>query len=212
MLRSPFHFDSALPLSEFIVSEELSLSEIHRAVLTFLRGREDVVVFGAQAVNVYVSPPRMTQNIDLMSETAQALSEEVRHFLHEHCQIAARVRQVASGKGYRVYQLRTPSNRHLVDVRQVDGFPTTQTVEGLRIVQPAALIALKVMSIAARPDTPKGLTDQADLMRLLLTYPELQTFTSEVQTELDQLKAPEFAMTTWQTWVNKKIHPDLDDY
>lgn len=47
--------------------EQLPLAMIHEAVLEFLRGREDVVVFGAQAVNAHVSEPRMSQDINLLT-------------------------------------------------------------------------------------------------------------------------------------------------
>jgi hypothetical protein len=47
--------------------EPLPLATIHQAVLEFLRGRDDAVVFGAQAVNAYVGEPRMSQDIDLVS-------------------------------------------------------------------------------------------------------------------------------------------------
>lgn len=48
--------------------ESLPLSKIHQAVLEFLQGREDVVLFGAFAVNAYTSEPRMTQDHDFQFE------------------------------------------------------------------------------------------------------------------------------------------------
>ena len=59
-----------LTFKEFAMREPLPLATIHEAVLEFLRGRDDVVVFGATAVNAYVGEPRMTQDIDLMSTRA----------------------------------------------------------------------------------------------------------------------------------------------
>jgi hypothetical protein len=56
-----------LTFQEFAMGEHLPLSTVHGAVLEFLKGRDDVVVFGAMAVNAYVSEPRMTQDIDLQS-------------------------------------------------------------------------------------------------------------------------------------------------
>lgn len=47
--------------------EPLPLATIQESVLEFLRGRDDAVVFGAQAVNAYVQESRMTQDIDLLS-------------------------------------------------------------------------------------------------------------------------------------------------
>src|ERR1041385_4646298 len=46
-----------LTFEEFAMREQLPLATIHDAVLEYLRGRDDVVVFGAQAVNAYVSEP-----------------------------------------------------------------------------------------------------------------------------------------------------------
>ncbi len=58
--------------------EQLPLTTIHDAVLEFLRGRDDVALFGAQAVNAYVSEPRMSQDVDLISTRAAELAEELR--------------------------------------------------------------------------------------------------------------------------------------
>jgi hypothetical protein len=59
--------DGALAIREFLMREPLPLARIHDAVFEFLRGRTDAVVFGAQAVNAYVSEPRMTQDVDILS-------------------------------------------------------------------------------------------------------------------------------------------------
>jgi hypothetical protein len=67
-----------LTFQEFAMRKTLPLSKIHQAVLEFLQGRDDVVLFGAQAVNAYVSEPRMTQDIDLLSVRAKDLAEELR--------------------------------------------------------------------------------------------------------------------------------------
>jgi hypothetical protein len=48
-----------LTFQEFAMREPLPLATLHEAVLEFVRGRDDVVVFGATAVNAYVSEPRM---------------------------------------------------------------------------------------------------------------------------------------------------------
>jgi len=47
------------------MSDEVTLGEIHSVVLNFLKGRVDSMVFGAQAVNLYVDEPRMTQDVYL---------------------------------------------------------------------------------------------------------------------------------------------------
>jgi hypothetical protein len=56
-------FDAGtLTFQEFATSEPLPLATIQNAVLEFLRGRNDEVISGAQAVNAYVSEPQMTQD------------------------------------------------------------------------------------------------------------------------------------------------------
>ncbi len=107
-----------LTFQEFAMAESLPLATIQAAVLEFLRNRTDVVVFGAQAVNAWVSEPRMTQDIDLISPRASELAEEVRQLLATQFQIAVRVGEIKAGLGYRVYQLQKTGNRHLVDIRQ----------------------------------------------------------------------------------------------
>lgn len=143
--------------------EPLPLATIHEAVLEFLRGRDDVVVFGATAVNAYIDEPRMTQDIDLMSTRASELAEEIRSYLSELFHIAVLVRTVRGDKGYRLFQMQKTGNRHLVDVRPVESLPTSQTIEDIRILKPAGLIAHKVISYNARRGKPKAGTDWRDL-------------------------------------------------
>lgn len=143
-------FDAPLTFREFIVHEDVPLADVFREVLSFLPGRDDAVLFGAQAVNAYCDPPRMTGDIDLLSTRARELAETLCAVLSERFHITIRVREVADGRGFRVYQLRKPKNRHLVDVRQVDAVPAFQRFEGVRVIAPADLAALKVQSIAAR--------------------------------------------------------------
>jgi hypothetical protein len=106
-----------LTFEEFAMREELPLATIHEAVLDFLRGRDDAVVFGAQAVNAYVGEVRMSQDIDLISTRAVELAEELRAHLTEHFHIRVRESVVGAGKGYRLFQIHKPRNRHLVDLR-----------------------------------------------------------------------------------------------
>jgi hypothetical protein len=126
--------DAPLTLREFINLETLPLATIFREVLTFLGTREDAVIFGAHAVNAYCEPERMTANIDVLSTEAGALSEAVRELLASRFRIAARVREVVPG-GFRIYQVRKPKNRHLVDVRQghkSDAFSCTNVQSACR--------------------------------------------------------------------------------
>ncbi len=193
------------------MNESLPLAEIHQVVLRFLRKRTDVVLFGAQAVNAYVDTPRMTQDVDVMAIGGEALSIELCEHLHQQLNIAVRVRTVANGNGYRIYQLRAPTNRHLVDVRQVSELPAYQLIDGIPVVKPVELLALKVISMAARPHTPKGITDQADLMRLLIAFPEYKIGNSEVVGVLRRLLAKDIAIQAWDDLVVQEMHPDVDD-
>ncbi len=150
-----------LTFREFSASEPLLLSTIHQAVLTFLRGRDDVVVIDAHAVNAYVPEPRMTQAIDLKAVDALALVQELKQHLHERFQIAVRVREIGDGKGYRLYQVQQGGNRHLVDVRPVSSLPLAQRIEQVLVLAPAELIASKVISYYQRRGKPKAGTDGA---------------------------------------------------
>ena len=210
-MRSPISIDFPLSFREFAMESELPLGEIHRQVLTFLQGRSDVALFGAQAVNVYVDVPRMTQDVDVMAISGEAFSQELCTFLHDSLRIAVRVRTVASGKGFRIYQLLSPSNRHLVAVRQVSELPPCETVEGILVVQPVELIALKLISMTTRANTPKGLTDQADLMRLVLAFPEHRFLDGAVMKALQRLEASVRAYEAWAMLVEMGIVADSDE-
>ena len=63
--------DGSLTFREFAMREPHPLAVIHDAVLEFLRGRNDAVLFGAQAVNAYVAESRMTQDVDIASPHAR---------------------------------------------------------------------------------------------------------------------------------------------
>src|ERR1043166_1412965 len=112
--------DGSLTFQEFAMKEPLPLATIHEAVLEFLRGRTDAVLFGAHAVNAYVPEPRMTQDVDIFSTRAVELAEELCTYLNRRFHIAARTRTIKGGIGYRIYQVQKLKNRHLVDVRPVD--------------------------------------------------------------------------------------------
>src|SRR5215204_3215845 len=183
-----------LTFQEFVMHESLPLSKIHQAVLEFLQGREDVVLFGAQAVNAYVSEPRMTQDVDLLSTRAEEFAEELREHLSETFHIAVRVREIGTGKGFRIYPTRKEGNRHLVDVRPVENFPETETIEKIRILSPLELIASKVVSYHARRGRPKSGTEWRDLGFLLLRFPELK---EKVAANLQAKNVDEAVLTTW---------------
>src|SRR5438552_14261304 len=102
--------DGSLTFREFIMREPLPLATIHDAVLEFLRGRDDAVLYGAQAVNAYVREPRMTQDVDIASTRAAKLAEELCSYLNKRFRIATRIRTIREGLGYRIYQVRRPQN------------------------------------------------------------------------------------------------------
>jgi hypothetical protein len=204
--------DGSLTLREFAMRDPLPLARIHDAILDFLRNREDAALFGAQAVNAYVDEPRMTQDVDVLSTRAEALAEELRAHLATTFGIAVRVRRVASGRGFRIYQLREPANRHLADVRQVDAFPPVQLVSEIRVPVPAALLAMKVISYAARRGQPKSGTDWRDLTVLLLAFPELKAEVGPVRAQLEELGAADAALDEWSRLVATEIAvPDDED-
>lgn len=191
--------------------EDLPLAEVFREVMEFLRGRKDVVVFGAHAVNAWCSPPRMTQDVDLMALDGRGVAEALRDHLARRFHIAARVREVVAGIGFRVYQARKQGSRHLVDVRHGTELPAWQLVEDIQVAAPAELVALKVVSIAARHGQPKGTTDLADVQRLLLTFPELKVLEGAVRTRLAAMGASDAALARWGELVVTEILPDEDE-
>src|SRR6266478_10067432 len=138
--------DGPLTFREFVTREPLPLATVHDAVLEFVRGREDAVMFGAQAVNAYVGEARMSQDIDLISTRAVELAEELRAHLSDRFHIAVRVRVIGAGKGYRLFQIHKPRNRHLVDLRPAESLPRAERIEDVLVMSPPALIAHKVVS------------------------------------------------------------------
>lgn len=189
------------------MGESLPLATIQPAVLEFLRGRDDVVVFGAQAVNAYVDTPRMTQDPDLLSPQAAALAQELRAYLRQRFHIAVRVRQVSQGRGYRVFQVRKPQNRRLVAIRAVESLPAAQRLAGVLVIAPVELITSKVQAYHQRRGRPKSGTDWRDLALLLLTFPELKCDPGPVSTCLQATGADPAVMTVWQELVSQEIRP-----
>jgi len=191
--------------------EELPLATIHEAVLDFLRGRDDAVVFGAQAVNAYVGEARMSQDIDLISTRAVELAEELREHLSERFHIAVQESVVGAGKGYRLFQIHKPRNRHLVDLRPADSLPSAERIEDVLVMSPPELIAHKVLSYHARRGQPKAGTDWRDLAMLLLTFPELKKEQGAVSEALKSMGANEEAIKTWNELVAQEIVKPEDD-
>src|SRR3990172_8214807 len=200
-----------LTFKEFAMREPLPLATIHEAVLEFLRGRDDIVLFGATAVNAYVDEPRMTQDIDLMSTHAAELAEELRAHLATKFHVAMRVRVIGGGKGYRLFQVQKTGNRHLVDVRPVRSLPQSQTVDEIQVASPPELIARKVISFHARRGQPKAGTDWRDLAILLLTFPELKSKSGAVSDVLEALGVSEEVIKEWHEVVAQQISSPRDE-
>jgi hypothetical protein len=201
----------ALTFKEFAMREPLPLATIHEAVLEFLRGRDDAVVFGATAVNAYVSEPRMTQDIDIMSTRARELAEELRQHLSERFRITICVRIVGEDKGYRLFQEKETGDRHLADVRSIRSLPAAQRIEGILVLSPVELIARKVIAYRAHRNQPKAGTDMRDLAMLFLTFPELRRESGAVHDVLKTLGATAEEMNTWHELVAQEIIPPNDD-
>jgi hypothetical protein len=200
-----------LTFREFVMHEPLPLANIQESMLEFLRGREDAVLFGAQAVNAYVSEPRMTQEIDLLSTRAKDLAEELREYLGEKFNITVRVREVGQGKGFRLYQVQKTGNRHLVDLRPVEKLPETNKIGDIQILTPAELIASKVISYHSRRGKPKSGTDWRDLAMLLLTFPEMKNNASQVMEILSNSSANEDVLNVWRELVAQDIEVETED-
>lgn len=201
----------SLTFQEFILSESLPLATIQEAVLEFLRGRDDAVMFGAQAVNVYVPEPRMSQKIDLLSTRAVELAEELRVYLGDKFHVAIRVREVADGRGYRLYQIQKSGNRHLVDIRLVAALPPSKRISQVLVASPEELIALKVIAYYQRRGQPKSGTVWRDVAMLLLAFPELKGNDGLVAERLKAENAGEDVINLWRDLVKQDIQSTDED-
>jgi hypothetical protein len=201
----------SLTFQEFITSEALPLAVIQEAVLGFLRERNDVVIVDTQAVNAYVPEPRMSQDIDLLSTRAKELAEELRAYLGDKFHVAVRVREVADGRGYRLYQIQKTGNRYLVDVRLVQSLPPAQRISQVLVASPEELIALKVISYHQRRGQPKSGTDWRDVAMLLLAFPELKQNDGLVLERLKAENASEDVMNLWSDLVKQEIQDTDED-
>jgi Nucleotidyl transferase AbiEii toxin, Type IV TA system len=203
--------DGSLTFREFATREPLPLARVHDAVLDFLRGRDDLVLAGAHAVNAYIDEPRMSDDVDMLSPRAPELAKELRAYLEEQFSIAVRVRPMRGGGGYRIDQVRRPENRHLADVDSVDELPRHQVVEGVRVLAPAELIASKLFRMVGRWRTPDSMVDWADLARLLLVFPDLKVEEGQVAETLRAAGASDKVMAAWKDLVAQEILPEDED-
>src|SRR5277367_137795 len=97
-----------ITIQEVMSNNRPTITEIFEVVLGYLRGRDDVVVFGAHAVNDYLDEDvrRTTGDIDIMSTHADRVAADLTMLLHDRLHVATRLREVAKGRGYRVFRLR----------------------------------------------------------------------------------------------------------
>ncbi len=200
-----------LTFREFAMRESLPLAQLQQAVLEFLRDRDDVVLFGAQAVNAYVDEPRMTQDIDLVSTRAEALAKEISEYLRQRFHIAVRVRRVEEGRGLWLFQVRKSGNRHLVDLRPVERLPQAERIAGVLVMSPVELIASKVIAYHQRRGQPKSGTDWRDLALLLLAFPRLKREPGPVADRLRAAGAGPDVLTMWEELAAADIQPAPED-
>ena len=199
-----------LTFREFVMHDPLPLSKIQEAILEFLQGREDTVLFGAQAVNAYVDEARMTQDVDILSTRAKAFADELREYLSEKFHIAIRIREVGE-KGLRIYQVRKDGNRHLADIRAVTERPETKVFENILVLSPPELIASKVISYQSRRGKPKSGTDWRDIAALLIQFPDLKEKDGRVLQILKGLDAAAPTLAFWEDLVDQNLELEGED-
>ncbi|WP_339396870.1 nucleotidyl transferase AbiEii/AbiGii toxin family protein [Synechococcus sp. C9] len=176
------------------MAEPLPLAQIQQTILECLQGRRDVALFGAYAVNAYITEARMTQDVDILALEANRFATELQNYLHEKLHIAVRIREIKSGQAWRIYQVHKPENRHLADIRSVNQLPETELIGDIQVLTPRELAMSKLVAYHSRKNQPKAGTDWRDLTLLLLRFPELKLEISEC------LKQQNYSQDIQQTW------------
>ncbi len=193
------------------MGEPLPLAAIQEAILEYMRGVTDAVLFGAQAVNAYVDEPRMTQDVDILSLRAQEFAEALRKHLSTRFHAAIRVREIAGGRGYRLFQIQKSGNRHLADIRAISALPPIEKLGDVQVAAPAELVASKVIALVGRKGRPKSFSDRRDVAELLLKFPELKVENGAVRDRLDAAGAEGPGMAAWKALVAEEIVPEAGD-
>jgi len=191
----------AYPPRDFKAREKFPRDMILTAVRDFLRGREDAVVFGGHAVNAYAKEQRATQEIDLLSTRAAKLATELRDYLNRRFRLFLLIRRLNKGEGRRIYQATQSGNHFLIDLRPVSELPAARRISQVLFMEPAELIASKVIAYHKRRDKPKGDMDWRDLAKLLLTFPELKSEDGAVAERLQAAGAEEAVIEVWKNLV-----------
>lgn len=122
-----------------------------------------------------------------------------------------RVREIGDGRGFRLFQVRKPSNRHLVDVRSVEELPPSRRIARVLVMAPAELVASTVIAFCQRCGSPKSGTDWRDLAMLLLTFPELKSEAGPVTALLLAAGAGPEVIAVWRNLVAQEIHAADED-
>jgi hypothetical protein len=192
------------PLQELKAQEIFPAATIHKAVLEFLRGRDDAVVFGAHAVNAYVKEQRLTQEIDLLSTRTAKLATELRDYLNRKFRIFLLIRKLNKGNGRRIYQaMKSGDNHFLVDIRPVAKLPLAKNISQVSFMEPAELVANKLSAYHRRHEKLKADTDWRDIRMLLLTFPELKRNSSIVVERLQAAGTEEMVIEVWKKLVQQ---------
>ncbi|MCG3118467.1 MAG: hypothetical protein ALAOOOJD_00678 [bacterium] len=195
----------AYPPPDLKSQEKIPLATIQTAAMEFLRGREDAVVFGAHAVNAYVKEKRATQELDLLSTRTAKLATELRDYLNRRFRIFLLIRRLNKGEGRRIYQATKDGNHFLIDIRPVAKLPQAKAIAQVLFIEPAELIASKVIAYHHRRDKPKGDMDWRDLAKLLLTFPELKSNSGVVWERLQAVGAEETVLEEWKKLVTQNV-------
>ncbi|MBI3359214.1 MAG: hypothetical protein HY201_05665 [Nitrospirae bacterium] len=151
-----------MTMHEYLAKVPITRDQIQRKVLDFMHGRNDCALVGAWAVNLYVplEDERLTADIDLVATNQGVLAELI--WAHLVSNFSADFKLMPYADMVRIFFSLKP----VVDVVQVPTLPEVNRIEAIPVVTLEELIAMKRKAIADRGHTPKGLTDQADLMRL----------------------------------------------
>ena len=110
-----------------------------------------------------------------------------------------------------MYQTRPEGSRHLVDLRPVSELPGARRIAGVLVIEPAGLIASKVIAYEGRRGQPKSGTDWRDVTMLLLVFPELKRHPGPVSDILLASSASPAAMEFWQSLVSQEIQQPAED-
>ncbi|MDQ3254758.1 MAG: hypothetical protein M3R15_12770, partial [Acidobacteriota bacterium] len=89
--------------------------------------------------------------------------------------------------------------------------PPARRIAQVLVMEPADLIASKVVSYHQRRGKPKSGSDWRDLAMLLLTFPELKRDPGPVTDRLQAGGADRAVMTVWAQLVASEIEPENED-